>query len=82
MVKPSETCSMERRLNPFPNKPWFSHVCSRSRLKTLREKKKLLVFYASGELTAIVIKFEIVVRKLFQFGRVQNLSFVKGLVYS
>ena len=22
-------------INPFPNKPWFSHVCSRGLLKTL-----------------------------------------------
>ena len=30
-------------LNPFSNKPWFLSVCSTSLLKTLREKKKLLV---------------------------------------
>ena len=30
-------------VNPFPNKPWFSHVCSLSPLKTLWEKEKLLV---------------------------------------
>ena len=30
-------------LNPFPNKPWFSCVCSTSHLKTLWEKEKLLV---------------------------------------
>ena len=35
------------------------------------------VFYQSGELSAIFIKFEIVVCKLFQFGNVQNLSFGK-----
>ena len=40
---------------PFPNKPWFLHVCSTSLLKTLWEKKKLLVmwcsvFYPFGEL--------------------------------
>ena len=29
--------------NTFPNKPCFLHVCSTSLLKTLREKKKLLV---------------------------------------
>ena len=49
-------------------------------LKTLWEKKKLLVtsnfffshnvFYLFGEPSAIFIKFEIVVCKLFQFGRV------------
>ena len=30
-------------INPFPNKPWFLHVCSTSPLKTLWEKEKLLV---------------------------------------
>ena len=67
-------------INPFPNKPLFSHVCSASLLKTLWEKQKLLitsnfcfyysVFYLSGRLSAIVIKFEIVVWKHFKFGRV------------
>ena len=31
------------QVNPFPNKPWFLHVCSISLLKILREKEKLLV---------------------------------------
>ena len=76
-------------LNPFPNTPWFLPVCSRSLLKTLWEKEKLLVvsnfsfshnaFYLFEELSAIFIKFKIVICKLFQFGRVQNLSFGKGL---
>ena len=54
------------------------------------EKEKLLVtsnfsfshsvFYQFGELPAIFIKFEIVICKLFQFGRVQNLVFGKGLI--
>ena len=67
-------------LNPFPNKPWFLRVCSTSLLKTLWEKDKLLVtsnfsfshrvFYLFGKLSAIFIEFEIVVCKLFQFGRV------------
>ena len=66
--------------NPFPNKPWFLSVCSSSRLQTLWEKEKLLVmsifsfshsvFFLFGELSAITIKFEIVVSKLFQFGKV------------
>ena len=30
-------------VNPFPNKPWFLRVCSKSLLKTLWEKEKLLV---------------------------------------
>ena len=29
---------------PFPNKPWFIRVCSRSLLKTMWEKEKLLNF--------------------------------------
>ena len=67
-------------LNPFPNKPWFLRVCSTSLLKTLWEKEKLLVtsnfsfshsvFNLFKELSFIFIKFEIVVCKLFQFGRV------------
>ena len=67
-------------INPFPNKPWFLRVCSESLLKTLWEKEKLLimsnfsffhsVFYPFGELSAIFIKFEIIVCKLLQFGRV------------
>ena len=75
--------------NPFPNKPWFSRVCSKLLLKTLWEKEKSLVtsnfsfshsvFNHFRELSAIFIKFDIVVCKLFQFGRVQNLSFGKGL---
>ena len=68
------------KFNPFPNKPWFLRVYSTSLLKTLWEKEKLLVtsnfsfshsvFYPSKELSAIFIKFEIIVCKLFQFGRV------------
>ena len=59
-------------------------------LKTLWEKKKLLVtsnfsfihivFYPFRELSAIFIKFKIVVCRLFQFGRVENLLFGKGLI--
>ena len=67
-------------INSFPNKPCFLRVCSTSLLKTLREKEKLLVtsnfsfshsvFYRLRELCVIFIKFEIVVCKLFQFGKV------------
>ena len=67
-------------LNPFPNKPWFLRVCSTRLLKTLREKEKLLVtsnfsfshsvFYPFGEHSATFIKFENVVCKVFEFGRV------------
>ena len=60
--------------------PWFLRVCSLSLLKTLWEKENLLVtsnfsfsysvFNPFEELSSIFIKFEIVVCKLFQFGRV------------
>ena len=68
------------QFNPFPNKPWCIRVCCTSLLKTLWEKDKLLVksnfsfshsvFFSLGELDTIFIKFEIVVCKFFQFGRV------------
>ena len=55
--------------NPFPNKPWLLRACSISLLKTLWEKKKLLVtsnfsfshsvFYPYEELSTIFITFEI-----------------------
>ena len=58
-------------------------------LETLWKKEKLLitnnfsftrsVFYPFGELHAIFIQFETVICKLFQFGRVQNLTFGEGL---
>ena len=77
-------------LNAFPNNPWFFRVCRTSLLKTLWEKKKLLVtsnfffshsvFYPFRGLSAIFSKIGIVVCKLFQFGRVWNLSFWKGLI--
>ena len=76
-------------LNPFPKKPWILRFCSTSLLKTLWEKEKLLVtsnfsishsfFYPLGKFSAIFIKFEIVVCKLFQFISVYNSSFGKGL---
>ena len=57
--------------------------------KTLWKKEKLLVtsnfsfshsvYYPFRELSAIFIKFEIVVCKLFHFGGAKNLSFGKGL---
>ena len=76
-------------LNPFPNKPWFLHFYGISLLKILWEKEKLLkmsnfsfshsVFYGFEELSAGFINFEIIVCKLFQFGRAQNLSLGKRL---
>ena len=66
--------------------PGFLHVCSESLWKTLWKKEKLLVtsnFSIShsvfGECSAIFIKLKIVICKLFQFGRVKNLSFGKWL---
>ena len=66
--------------NPIPNKPSFLRVCSTSLLKTLWEKKKLLVtsnfsfshsvFYPFRERSSIFIEFDIVICKRFQFGRV------------
>ena len=68
--------------------PGFLRVCSASLLKTLSVKEKLLVmsnfsfshsvFYPFRELSAIFIKFKIVLCILFQFGGVKNLSFGKG----
>ena len=74
-----------RHINPFPNNPWFLHVYSTSLLKTQWEKIMSnfsfshSVFNPFGGLPVISIIFEIVVCKLFQSGRVQNLSFGKGL---
>ena len=78
--------------NPFPNKHWFSRVCSTSLLKTLWEKEKLLVakifsffrsvFYPFQAFSVIFLEFKTVVCKLFQFGRVWNLSFGKELSQS
>ena len=57
------------KFNLLPNKPWFLCVCTIGFLKTLWLKEKLLVtsnfsffhsvFYPSGELSVIFIKFEI-----------------------
>ena len=65
------------KLNPFPNKPWFLHVCCTSILKKLWKTEKLLlmsnfsfspsVFYLYGQLSAIYVKLEIVICNLFQF---------------
>ena len=75
----SKWCNREW-VNPFPNSPWSLHVCSASLLKTLWEKEKLLVtsnfsfsqsvFYLFEGLSAVISKTEIVICKLFQFGRI------------
>ena len=66
--------------NPFPLKNTFWRPWETNLLKTLWEKEKLLVtsnfsfshsvFYLFGQLSFIFFKFQIVVCKLFQFGRV------------
>ena len=75
-------------INPFPNKPWFLHVCNTSLLKTLgkgeiaRNEQFLLFpqcFLLFRRTFWHFIKFEIVVCKLFQFGSVYNLSSGYGL---
>ena len=66
-------------LNPFQNKPWFLPVCSVSLLKTSNFSFSHSVFYLFHKTFCHLIKFEIVVCKTFQFGRVQNLLFGKGL---
>ena len=79
----SKLFSFVTEFNPFPNSPGF-YVSAvevfRKLKKTLLEKEKLLVtssfsfshiiFYPLEELSSIFIKFEIVVCKLCQFGRV------------
>ena len=60
-----------RVLTLSPKKPWFLRYCSTRLLKTLQEKKKLLVmsnfffshsvFHPFVEMSAIFIKFEILV---------------------
>ena len=91
MCQNAVLCGNGLTVNPLQNKLWFLSVCRTSHLKTLREKKKLpvmsnfsfshRVFYPFGELSSIFIKMKIVFFKLFQFGRVKNWSFAKGLQY-
>ena len=63
-------------LTLFQNKPLLLRVCGTGLLKTLWKKEKLLitsnfsfshcVFYLFGKFSAIFIKFEVVVSKLFE----------------
>ena len=74
-------------LTLFQTSPCFN-VCSVCLTKALWEEEKLLVpnnfsfsysvFYPFGELPAIFMKSKTVICRLFQFGRVLNLSFGKG----
>ena len=75
-------------LNPFPKKPGFLLVYSTSLLKILWEKEKLLVmsnfsffhsvFYPFGVVSAIFIKFKIVVRNSFSLEESKIRSLGKG----
>ena len=56
---------------------WFLRDCNTRLLKTPWEEEKLL--YPFEEVSAIFVKFVIVVYKLFQFGQALDLSFGKGL---
>ena len=68
--------------SPFSNKPWFLRVCSTTRLKTLREKKKLLVtsnlffshsvFYPLGKLLPFSTNLKLSSAKSFR----KSLKFV------
>ena len=74
-----EYCA-EYWFNPFPLNDTFWRPWETSLLKIMWEKEKLLVtsnfsfshsvFYPFGWLSSIFVKFEIVVCRLFQFGRV------------
>ena len=66
--------------NPSPNKQVFwKHWEKEKLLITSNFSFSHSVFYLFGKLSAIFIRFKIVVCKLFQFGRVLNLSFGKEL---
>ena len=72
-------------LNPFPKKPWFLPVCNISPLKTLWEKKKLLimsnfsfslsVFYSLGELSS---RLKLSTANLFSFEESKMCRLGKG----
>ena len=88
MTKPERFVkkSNKKYLKPFPKQALIFMCLLYNSLKTPREKGEIAhheqflifpsVFYPFRELSAIFIKF---VCELFQFGRVQNFSFGKGL---
>ena len=65
-------------LNPFPNKPWVLRVCNTKSLENnvgngeIARDEQFLHFSQCSilfeKLSAIFVKFEIVVCKLFQYG--------------
>ena len=43
LIGNNNSFAKQQNVNPFPNKPWFLHVCRTSLMKTLLEKEKLLM---------------------------------------
>ena len=81
---------MRKFLNPLPHNDTFWRPGKQAFWKNWEKEKFLItnnfsfshtVFYPFGLLSAIFVKFEIVVCKLFQFGRVKNLSSGNGLTF-
>ena len=76
-------------LKPFPNKPLFLRVCSKSLMKTLWEMKNLLVtdflffsqsvFHPFGKLSVIFINLKMSSAKSLSLEESKILSFGKGL---
>ena len=65
---PTKKKNLVSRINPFPSKPWFLCVCSTCLLKTSSNFSFFYsVFYKFREVSAIFIKTEFVVSKLFLF---------------
>ena len=78
-------------LNPFQNKPLFLCVCSKSSENIVGKGEMTRneqfpfshgIFYPFGELSAIHMKFRIIICKPFQLGRVQNFFVVWKMVKS
>ena len=73
-------------LIPYPNTclqyKSFENLCKKEKLLlTSNFSFSHSVFYPFEKLSSIFTKFEIIVSKLFQSGRVENLSFGKGLMH-
>ena len=58
----------------------FENTAGKGEIARNEQFLLFLQCFLSEELSAIFINFEIVICKLFQFGRVWNLSFGKGLI--
>ena len=76
-------------VNPFPNKPWFLRVCKYRSFENTERKGEIArneqfllfpqCFLPIWITFCLFYRIKLVVYKLFQFGRVSNLSFGKGL---